>query len=141
MKSIICSLEGERLTFVKFFNRGELMYFIWKQWHEDINLDCEITKMILKRKDKRIELYHLNHIMIQQENILAQTKSNLYNTKLEYEEIDLELSLIDGRFSYIKLEPKRKKPVKKSKERITKVVANLGPEEKKALIEELLKMK
>ena len=110
------------------------MHYKWKIWQEDAGLESKLQRMRLEKKQKKLEIYYHQYYISKQELLIAEMKSKLYNAKQEYEQMDLDMALIDGRFSYITEEPK------KYNKSIGKELKGLSKSEVERLIEELKAM-
>ena len=113
------------------------MHYKWKQWQQDAGLDSKLSSMCKKRKEKRIEIYYHNHYISLQEALLAQMRAKLWTAKREYEEIDLDMALLDGRLSYVRQSDVQIKEEKKEWENMVKDVSKLTSNQRLKLIAEL----
>ena len=112
------------------------MYYKHKEWLEEGSKDSKCFKLLNLRKDLKISLHCLLWQRSKMIRSLASLDAQINKLKVEYCEIDLELSLIDGRYSIILEPPRKKKPsVPKN------LVENLSKEDKLRLIAELQKIK
>jgi hypothetical protein len=81
------------------------LYSKWIEWQEDAALDSQLSRMRKKRKDILIKILCIQHqrdILYQQ---VAKLDDVLREARVEHSKLDLNLALIDGRFSCVK-EPK-----------------------------------
>lgn len=112
------------------------MHYKWKQWQEDSGLDSKLAKMCHQRRKKKIEiLYHLHYIS-QQESLLSSMKAKLWDAQREYEEIDLDMALIDGRLWHEDI-CEEEKPKKTKKKTINKSLKSMTDDQREQLIAEL----
>ena len=113
------------------------MHYKWKQWMEDAGLDSKLDQMRYQKKLKKIEiLYHLHYIS-RQDSLLSSMKSKLWDAQREYEEIDLDMALIDGRLSHVDAPQEDEKAQKK---RVNKHLKSMTDDQRKRLIAELESM-
>ena len=108
------------------------MHYKWKEWQEDAALDAKLAKMRYQRQQKLIEIYYHQHYISLQQSLLAQMCGKLYTAKYEYEQMDLDLAIHDGRLSYISNDV-----VKRQSKKIDKKIKDMSLDERLKLISEL----
>ena len=113
-----------------------MMHQRFIEWQQDAALDSQIWALIVKRKDKRREIYYHQHYLLAQETVCAQIRNHLYRSMKEYEEIDLQLAQIDGRLSFVRMEKTKKREKKRDK-----TLSNLSVDQLTELITQLEAMK
>lgn len=112
------------------------MHYIWKQWLEDAGLESQILNWVKKRKEKRLEIYHHQHKLLQFECLTSAIRADMFRAMKEYEEIDLEMAEFDGRMSVVRVET-----TKKAEKKISKEIKDMTLDERQKLIKELESMK
>ena len=113
------------------------MYYKHKQWLEEASTDSQILSLIRKRKDKHLELIYLKHEYNRALQMFGFAHCRYHEAVEEYREIDLDLSLMDGRYQIVTEKPAKKKSTKKALDAFKK----MSNQEKESLIAELKKMK
>ena len=105
------------------------MHHKWIKWlkqaGDDSATESKIEYLRHQRKLLHIECLLHKHYLAQQEIVIAGIKSKLYTAQHEYEQLDLELAMIDGRFSVLaSLYPEDKKQADAEKKK-QKEIKNL----------------
>jgi hypothetical protein len=117
------------------------MYEKWLEWLTDINTDCTCDCLRRRRKEKKIEIYHQKYILTREELILSRIRADLYKMQREYEEIDLELALIDGRFTHCPTpKPSKKKRRIPKEDKILQKLKTLNTADRERLLSELIRL-
>ena len=117
------------------------MYYKQIEWLEQAARDSLICTLRNKRKEKHLELIYLKYEQDKALRILGIVSNAYYKAKEEYQEIDLDLSFIDGRYSICEV-PKEKGGTRKKKKKSKEIDLKTIPKDQiNSLIDELLKMK
>ena len=118
------------------------MYHIHLRWLREVDKDIRILGLKKEREFLLYESMYLSYY--RQKAILALSKASLQYMEAvrKHNEIDLELSLIDGRYKYIAsyISKGKKKTIKKTNGS-KKTIKDLSQKERRKLIEELMDMK
>ena len=118
------------------------MFQTWVEWQEAAGNDSVIKDLNQKKKEIKTTILIHKYYLAQQENVVAAIRANIYDAVKEYESLDLECAMLDGRFRVVEMpKPKPKKAKKEpGKKTILDVFRSYTPEQRQAFVDELMEM-
>ena len=118
------------------------MFQRWKEWQEAAGNDSVVKDLNQKKKEIKTTILIHRYYLAQQENVVAAIRANIYDAVKEYESLDFECALLDGRFHFV--EPPKPKPKKAKKKEgemtYLDVIRKWTPAARQAFVDELMEM-